>query len=399
MKNIIWSTGHNRKLDNIVEAKNCYIQDLNGNRYIDLESGVWATSLGHCNARINSIIQSQINKIIHTGFNYSHPIIEKAAQNITEIANLTGGKCEFLCSGSEAVEYAVRIAKSITEKSLILSFSDSFFGAYGEASKKDSKNNFIYNRLECSCHSQNEGCIGECIEFNNIPFDQVGIFLFEPGSSSGLVRFPSQKLIDKIAKNIVDNQGIIVANEITTGLGRTGKWFGFQHYNIQADIIAMGKGLGNGYPVSAVAISENIAKKLGNKSFLYSQSHQNDPLGASIANEVINIIKEDELLQRCNKLSNKLVNQLIEIKSKSSVIKEIRCRGFMLGIEVFRDGDLIVDQMFKKGFLLLKRPYAEVIRIDPALTIEEDTLDLFVENFKQVVQNIDTNKNNTANKK
>ena len=394
MKNIIWTTGHIRKLDDIVEAKNCYIQDSKGNRYIDLESGVWATSLGHCNARVNSIIQSQINKIIHSGFNYSHPIIEKAAQNILETANFKGGKCEFLCSGSEAVEYAVRIAKTTTDKPLMLSFSDSFFGAYGEASKKDSKSNYIYKRLECSCNIHNGGCIGECKEFNNIPFDQIGIFLFEPGSSSGLVRFPSQKLIDKIAKKIYSNSGIIVANEITTGIGRTGKWFGFQHYNIQADIVAMGKGLGNGYPVSAVIISKDIAEKLGNKSFLYSQSHQNDPLGASVANEVINIIKEDDLLQRCNKLSNKLVNQLIEIKSKNSVIKEIRCRGFMLGIELFKDADYIIDEMFKRGFLLLKRPNAEVIRMDPALTIEEETLDLFVENFKQIVQDIDNKKNN-----
>ena len=389
MKNIIWSTGHIRKLDDIVEAKNCFIQDSNGNRYIDLESGVWATSLGHCNARVNNIIQSQINKIIHSGFNYSHPIIEKAAQNILEIADLIGGKCEFLCSGSEAVEYAVRIAKTITDKPLMLSFSDSFFGVYGEASKKDSQNNYVYNRLECSCHSHNGGCIGECNEFNNIPFDEIGIFLFEPGSSSGLVRFPSQKLIDKIAKKITENNGIIVANEITTGIGRTGKWFGFQHYNIQADIVAMGKGLGNGYPVSAVIISENIAKELENKSFLYSQSHQNDPLGASVANEVITIIKENNLLERCNRLSNKLVNQLLEIKNTSAVIKEIRCRGFMIGIELFKNADFIIDEMFKRGFLLLKRPYAEVIRMDPALTIDEETLDLFVENFKQIIQNID----------
>jgi len=273
----------------------------------------------------------------------------------------------------------------------MLSFSDSFFGAYGEASKKDSKNNYVYNRLECSCNSHNGGCIGECKEFNNIPFNQIGIFLFEPGSSSGLVRFPSQKLIGKIAKNIIGNSGIIIANEITTGIGRTGKWFGFQHYNIQADIVAMGKGLGNGYPVSAVIISENIAEKLENKSFLYSQSHQNDPLGASVANEVINIIKENDLLERCNRLSNKLVNQLLEIKNATSVIKEIRCRGFMLGIELFKDADFIIDEMFKRRFLLLKRPYAEVIRMDPALTIEEETLDLFIENFKQIIQNIDNN--------
>lgn len=389
MENIIWSTGHIRKIDDVIEAKNCHIKDSKGNTYIDLESGVWATSLGHCHPRINSVIESQIKKIIHSGFNYCHPIIEKAAQNILDIANQRDGKCEFLCSGSEAVEYAVRIAKTVTEKPLMMYFSDSFFGAYGEASKKDNQNNFVYNRLECSCGNNSEGCIGECEEFKKIPFNEIGFFLFEPGSSSGLVRFPSQKLISKIAEKITDNGGIVVSNEITTGIGRTGKWFGFQHYNIQADIIAMGKGIGNGYPVSAVSISKEIAERLRKTSFLYSQSHQNDPLGASIADEVISTIKDDKLLERCNRLSSNLVNRLIEIKNTSSVIKEIRCRGFMLGIELFKNAQLVVDEMYKRGFLILKRPYAEVIRMDPALTIEEETLDLFVENFKQIIQNID----------
>jgi acetylornithine/N-succinyldiaminopimelate aminotransferase len=389
MKNIIWSTGHIQKLEDIVEARNCYIQDSKGIRYIDLESGVWATSLGHCNSRINNIIQKQIHKIIHTGFNYTHQIIEITAQSILEIADFTGGKCEFLCSGSEAIEYGIRIAKILTDKPLVLSFSDSFFGAYGAASKRDNPDNYIFKRLECSCNNHNGGCLGTCKEFNDIPFEQIGIFLFEPGSSSGLVRFPSHELIEKIAKKIHGNGGMIMVNEVTTGIGRTGKWFGFQHYHIQPDIVAMGKGLGNGYPVSAIAISANTAEKLGRTSFLYSQSHQNDPLGAAIAHEVIQIIKEDHLLQRCNKLSNKLVHQLLEIKSKNAVIKEIRCRGFMLGIDFFTGADYVIDEMFKRGFLLLKRPYAEVIRMDPALTIEEETLDLFVENFSQVVQAAD----------
>ena len=105
-------------------------------------------------------------------------------------------------------------------------------------------------------------------------------------------------------------------------------------------------------------------------------------------NEVINIIKADELLERCNRLSHILVNQLMKIKNANSVIKEIRCRGFMLGIELVKNADLIIDEMFKRGFLLLKRPNAEVIRMDPALTIEEETLNLFIENFKQTIENM-----------
>ena len=292
MNHIVWSIGHDLTIKDIVRADNCYLFDSYGNKYIDLESGVWCTSVGHSNPRINDVIHTQIGKISHSGFCYGNPIIEKSAQKILEITCQKEGKCEFLCSGSEAVEYGMRIAKTVTENPLTLTFSDSYFGAYGEASNRANDQWHQYNWLECSCRSDGEGCIGECPEFKNIPFERIGIFLFEPGSSSGLVRFPSQKLVDRIIKRINNNNGIIIINEITTGIGRTGKWFGFQHYNIKPDIVAIGKGLGNGYPVSVTAISRRAVELLDNKLFLYSQSHQNDPLGAAIANEVINTMNE-----------------------------------------------------------------------------------------------------------
>jgi acetylornithine aminotransferase len=149
----------------------------------------------------------------------------------------------------------MRIDKTITDNHVTLTFSDSYFGAYGEASNRVNDQWHQYNWLDCSCRSNGEGCMGECSEFKNIPFEDIGIFLFEPGRSSGLVRFPSQRLIDRIIKRINNNNGIIFINEITTGIGRTGKWFGFQHYDLQPDIVAVGKGLGNGYPVSAVAMN------------------------------------------------------------------------------------------------------------------------------------------------
>jgi len=388
MKHIIWSIGHNLELKDIVRADNCYLFDSKGNKYIDLESGVWCTSVGHCNPRVNKVIQSQINKICHTGFYYSNPVIEKAAQNILEITNLNGGKCEFLCSGSEAVEYGMRVAKTIIDRPLTLTFSDSYFGAYGEASKRNNENWHIYNWLECSCNTDKDGCIGECSEFNSIPFKQIGIFLFEPGSSSGLVRFPSKKLIDKIIKRVNSEKGIIVINEITTGIGRTGKWFGFQHYNIEADIVAIGKGLGNGYPVSAIVVSKNVSELLENKPFLYSQSHQNDPLGASIAREVIDIIKEEKLLERSKRLGNSIVSRLNDIKKVHSTIKEIRGRGLMIAIELKRHADFVRNELLKRGFILVKRSSVEVLRMDPALTIEEQDIDLFIESFKQIFEKV-----------
>ena len=389
MKHIIWSTGHQLELNDVVKAENCNLFDSKGNQYIDLESGVWCTSVGHCNPRVNSAMHAQMNKIGHTGFCYANPILEKAAQQILAITNLNEGKCEFLCSGSEAVEYGMRVAKTISDKPLKLTFSDSYFGAYGDASKRDNDEWYSYNWLECSCNSNHEGCLGECVEFNNIPFKKIGIFLFEPGSSSGLVRFPSRQLIEKIYARIKSNLGLIVVNEITTGIGRTGKWFGFQHYHIEADIVAIGKGIGNGYPVSATAISKSIAEKLDAKPFLYSQSHQNDPLGASVANEVIQIIKEEKLIDRSRMLGEKIHKRLNILKKSHPIIKSARGRGLMLAIELEKHAEEIRNELFRRGFILVKRKGAEVLRMDPALTIPEHYLDLFLETFEQIIENIE----------
>ncbi|TAL61709.1 MAG: aminotransferase class III-fold pyridoxal phosphate-dependent enzyme [Bacteroidetes bacterium] len=387
MNHIIWSTGHELLLKDIVSANNCELNDSKGNKYIDLESGVWCTSVGHSNLRITKVIHSQIDKIIHTGFNYSNPIIEEASKKILEITNLTKGKCEFLCSGSEAVEFCVRAAKAIKDTAMLLTFSDSYFGAYGEASKKDSKEWYRYNWQQCSCNSDGKGCMAECPEFSKIPFDQIGIFLFEPGSSSGLVRFPSEKLIESISDKVKGNNGLIIINEVTTGIGRTGKWFGVQHYNLNPDMIAIGKGIGNGYPVSVATFSERASNLLEKKQFHYSQSHQNDPLGASIAKEVINTITEGDLIKRSERLGIKIINSLNEIKKTNLIIREIRGRGLMIVIELIQEAKKIQKELLKRGYIVAKRSGHEVLRMDPALTIDEKDVDSFIDNFNKIINN------------
>lgn len=387
MENIIWSTGHQLQFENIVDSDNCFLFDTNGNRLIDLESGVWCTSVGHNNKRINKVISTQINKITHTGFCYCHPQIDETAKRILEITGIEKGKCEFLCSGSEAVEYGMRVARKISEKPLALTFSDSYFGAYGDAAVKNENRWHIYNWLNCSCKNES-GCTGNCVDFQNIPFEDIGIFLFEPGSSSGLVRFPSNQLIEKIVQQIKENNGIVMANEITTGIGRTGKWFGYQHYNIVPDIVAIGKGVGNGYPVSITAISEEVAKKLENTGFLYSQSHQNDPLGAVVAKEVIEIISEEKLLDKCSELGEWLMSSIRQLDPKKKLIIEVRGRGLMLIVGFTRNAQTIYEELLKHGIIVAKRPNAEVLRIDPALTVEKETLELFLKELQEIVKGV-----------
>lgn len=386
MKSIIWTTGHQLKFGNIAGSNNCFLYDEDGNRMVDMESGVWCTSIGHNNRRINQVTSNQIGKIAHTGFCYCHPAIDETALKVLEINGLNAGKCEFLCSGSEAVEFGIRIARTVSEKPLALTFTDSYFGAYGDAAQKTSHNWYLYNRLNCGCAHSTEGCTGECKDFQKIPFSRVGIFMFEPGSSMGLVRFPSESLIRKITDRIKTHGGIVMANEVTTGIGRTGKWFGYQHYNLQPDIVAMGKGIGNGYPVSITAISESISEKLATRHFVYAQSHQNDPLGAVIAREVIRIIEDENLLDACIQKGNYLKDQLEDSRKKHPIIKEIRGRGLMLAIEFHKDAMLIYEKLLEEGFIVCKRPNAEVLRLDPALTIEMETLNMFMDVLEKILK-------------
>jgi acetylornithine/N-succinyldiaminopimelate aminotransferase len=386
MKNIIWSTGHELKIDNIVDSDNCFLFDSNGKRFVDLESGVWCTNVGHNNKRVTNIISTQVNKIIHTGFCYCHPQIELTARKILDITGIKEGKCEFLCSGSEAVEFGMRIARVVSDKPRALTFSDSYFGAYGDAAQKCESSWQVYNWLDCACSRKKEGCIGDCVDFQKIPFHEIGIFLFEPGSSSGLVRFPSQELISKIIKKIRENSGIVIANEITTGIGRTGKWFGFQHYNFTPDIVAMGKGIGNGYPVSVTAISNEISAKLEQKKFLYAQSHQNDPLGAFVAYEVVSIIEEDNLLQQSQNKGEYLLGKLLQLKNENANIKDVRGRGLMIAIEMTNIAMYVYEELLRRGLIVAKRPNANVLRLDPALTIEYSTIDMFLDNFRNIME-------------
>ncbi len=320
MNNILWYNGHELVIPDIVKAENCYLYDSKDKKYIDFESGVWCTSVGHCNPRINNVIKEQIEKIGHTGYCYTNKLVEETASEILSTIGFENGKCVFLCSGSEAVEYGVRTIQSISDKPLMLTFTDSYFGAYGSAAQKLENQWYLFDWLG----KQN---------FSDIPFEKIGGFLFEPGSSSGFVRFPPKALIQDIVKKIRETGGYIVINEVTTGMGRTGKWFGYRHYDFQPDVVTMGKGVGNGYPVSVTAVNDRVGKILESKPIKYAQSHQNDPLGASVAREVFRIIKDENLIKRSQRLGTYFLNELKRIAKQNSIIKEVRGRGLMIAVE------------------------------------------------------------------
>jgi acetylornithine/N-succinyldiaminopimelate aminotransferase len=380
MEYILNSTGHGIKYPDIIKAENCTLFDYEGNKYLDLESGVWCTSVGHSHPRITKTISEQSGKIIHSGYCYLNPVINSTAKKILDITGIESGKCVFLSSGSESVEYSVQLIKSFSEKPYFLTMSNCYLSAYGISGERSEDNWIDFDWMNKD-------------DIDKIDFSNIAAFVFEPGSSSGLVHFPPEELVQKIVRRVRECGGYVITNEVTTGMGRTGRWFGFNHYDFIPDITAIGKGLGNGYPVSCAVISNSVIEKADFRKFHYAQSHQNDPLGAAVANEVIEIIESGGLLQQANETGDRIKSELNRIKNKYGIIKEVRGRGLMIAVEFEKNGKYsfayaINEELLRKNIIPVKRPAHEVFRIDPALTIEDTHVDYFLKSIEEIISGL-----------
>ena len=390
MDNMIWMSGHERLVDDIVRAANCSLYDAEGKRYVDLESGVWCTPIGHAHPAVLRAMADQAARIVHSGFCYGNPGVAAAAAAVLELHGMTGGRCVFLCSGSEAVEYGVRVAQHLSDRPLLMTMHDSYFGAYGSAHRREAASWFSFDWSACARCGHTDACRHSCARWAAIPFERIGGFLFEPGSSSGLVRFPPANLIRSIVREIKTRGGFLLVNEVTTGMGRTGEWFGYQHYGLRPDIVAMGKGLGNGYPVSATALAPPMAECLAAQPVPYAQSHMNDPLGAVVASTVIEVIREEGLIERGREIAALLAEGLARIQAKSGRIQAIRWRGPMMAVEL-RDDDQarrttrVHRELVRRGYIVAQRPGLNVLRLDPSLTIEKRDIEGFLKVFEDVL--------------
>ena len=393
MSNVLWYTGQQLLVPDAVAASGCEVIDASGRRWIDLESGVWCTSLGHSHPRVAAVIAEQAGRFAHAGYNYGSALVEDAARAVLAVAGLAGGACAFLCSGSEAVEYVVQAARPRMSRPLVLVMSDAYFGAYGAARRREPDEWHVFDVTGCT-GCREPACTERCRRWAELPFDRVGAFLLEPGSASGLVRFPPRTLVGAIASTLAASGGLLLVNEVTTGVGRTGAWFGYEHYGLAPDAVAIGKGIGNGYPVSVAAFGPKLAASLAGMPLRYAQSHQNDPLGAAVAREVVRTIEADGLVERGRRTGERLLEALSAVAARRTSVREVRGRGLMIAIELADDAGLTRCRaahlaLARRGYLVGRRTDAPVLRLDPSLTVPRATLDAFVVALDEVLGEIE----------
>lgn len=352
----------------LIKSKDCYQYDSDGKEYIDFESGVWCANIGHSNDRLIELIGEQIKKSIHHGYKFRNQFSEDLSERLNTLTGITNGASVFISSGSEAVNLSVSLSFHYTGRKKILKINNSYLSAFGfgqNSPNNDSIVNVQFNDID---------------SINTIDFKEISAFVLETGGASiDMVQFPEKNFISKIVDMATKNDCLIIADEVTTGIGRTGKWFGFQHYDIKPDIVVTGKGLGNGYPVSAVTANSKVTDYFNKNPFRYAQSHQNDPLGCAIGLEVLNIIEEEKLIDKCIETGEYFNLKLIQLAEKyPEKIKEIRARGLILALELKKDidGDFIHTHLFGHGFVTGFK--SNTFRFLPPFTIKQSDIDKLV---------------------
>jgi len=389
--NVLRCSGYPQSGLEIDRALDCTLVTADGKELIDFEAGVWCTALGHNHPRVRQVIDSHLDRISHIGYRVSNSIQETAAAALLDVCGLPTGQAVFLSSGSEAVEFASQVARVVSAKPYLLSLQESYLGAYGSVGGKKPEEWVLFDRLNCESCASDSGCTSDCPSLSMLPFDKIGAFVLEAGSSGGFIRFPRSDLVRALCEQVRAHGGLVVANEITTGFGRTGEWFGFNHFGIQPDIIAVGKGLGNGHPVSAIALSRNVVSALSRTDFHYAQSHQNDPLGCAIAVEVIRTLREEKLIERAREVGSAFRERLEQLREGHDCVADVRGRGLLLAIEFDRtpgvlDLDAVFSGLLDAGFLVGYKPAGHLLRFLPPLTISNQNIERLIEALSNLVK-------------
>ena len=366
----------------IVKGKGLKIWDLDGNQYLDFFPG-WAVSgLGHCHPMVVNAVRNYLKKIIHVPNNYYNMVQGKLAQRIVE--NSFEGRVFFCNSGAEANEAAIKLVR-----------------AYGNQKKKYeiiTMDNSFHGRTLATITATGQAKYQKGFEplpagFKTVPFNDIkalenaindttaGIML-ELIQGEGGINVAEEDYVSAIRKICNDKDIILIFDEVQTGMGRTGKMFSFEHYGIEPDIMTLAKSLGGGLPIGAMVASKRFGEVL--KPGMHASTFGGSPIACSAGLAVFEAIKKERLLSNTEKMSRYLVERLEELKAKKPVIKEVRGKGLMIGVELNIEGDAIVKDCFNKR-LLINCAHGNVLRIMPGMIVTKKEIDHAIGILEEVI--------------
>ena len=384
----------------VSRAEGSVIEDLDGNRFLDLAAGICVNALGYGHPEYRRILKEQIDEV--TVGSFTTPRRARALEKIASHTPDGLTKIQLYSGGTEAVEAAMRLAKSYTKKYEFLSFWGGFHGKTAGTMSLigDGTKNGLGPSLPGTFHTPYADCYRcplalrypscgiECAQFarkviKNSTTGALAAILMEPiqGTAGNVVPPPEfMPLVQEIAK---ENDALLVSDEMITGFGRTGRWFGCEHWGVTPDIMTIGKGLGSGFPVSGLVSTAEITKATpwGNPSGS-SSSYGANPMAGAAAYASVTVIENDGLVQNAAAVGEWMLGRLLEMQERHPFMGDVRGKGLLIGVELVKDRQTrepldkafcvrLFQECLKRG--LISMVYNPHFRVNPALSIDRET--------------------------
>ena len=389
-------------------ASGSVVEDVDGNLFLDLNAGIAVTSTGHCHPTVVEAIQRQAAELIHySASDFFLPIYSELTERLDEIAPMSRRARSFLTnSGTEAVEAAMKLARHHTGRQYLLAFYGSFHGrSYGSVSMTASKASYragfgpllpgvlhaFYGDGRDIGFAQGSASEG----FPTIDYiegflmkkivapNEVAAIVVEPVLGEGGYIVPPDGWLQAL-RELCDRHGImLVCDEVQSGMGRTGKMWAVEHFEVEPDILLAGKGIASGMPLGAmIARDDRMTWTVGTHGSTYG----GNAVSCAAALATIDVIQEEQLLENAAKVGDQLLHGLRDIQSRHDAIREVRGLGLMIGVE-FPDhatAAAVERAAFERGLLMLGCGES-AIRLSPPLVFREDQARVALEHFEDVV--------------
>ncbi|HUS73547.1 MAG TPA: aspartate aminotransferase family protein [Sedimentisphaerales bacterium] len=365
----------------IIKGQGCYMFDADGNKILDMFPGWAVSAIGHCHPKVVEAIRSQASELLHIDNTFYSEPQGKLAKLLSERA--FGGKSFFCNSGAEANEAALKLARLHTpqQKYKFITTEGSFHGR-------------TFATLTATAQPKHhEGLLPLLPGFIYVPFndiealeaaftDEVAAVMVEPIQGEGGINIPDKEYLQAIRRLCDENGALVIFDEVTTGLGRTGKWFAYQHFDVTPDIMTMAKALGGGVAIGAMMAKEEVAASLvpGKHATTFGGS----ALVCAAAVAVIEAIEEENLLENAVNMGQYAKEKLEQLKQKHSIIDHVRSVGLMIGVQLTSSGSQIVDKCLQNG-LRINCTQGTVLRFMPPMIVNKSQIDQAIDILDNVL--------------
>jgi len=373
-------------------GRGVYVYDDKGRRYLDFLSGIGVNALGYAHPAITKTIAQQSKLLIHTSNLFYHEYQAKLAAALTKISGMD--RAFFTNSGTEAWEGALKLARAYAR----------------ENSSNSSEPKWRILALEHAFHGRTFGSLAtthkekyrepfapvlpgvQFVKFNDVADlernfdDSVCAIGFEFLQGEGGIRPVSKEFAEAAHRLAQKHNALLIADEIQSGLGRTGRWFAYQHYGIQPDLVTIAKPIAGGLPLGALLASEKVSQCI--HPGMHGTTFGGGPLACAVALQLLNVLERQKLLKHIQKTGDYLLEQLKKLQQQHQGIQEVRGLGLMVGME-FESADVakaVVKQMLERG-VILNRTDETVVRFLPPYLITKQHVDVVLRHLNHILEN------------